>query len=117
MSLFFRISFLVLWATFGIVRGYYGRKTQTHDSLVGIQEKLKTAERDMGSGLKVLTAVITIIGAVGLVLYLFSPPWWTWTRFPVGEWLQWIGIVVAVPPIFYLIWVHRHLDTHVTPNL
>ena len=111
MSLFFRLSFLLLWAIFGIVRGYYGRKTKTHDSLAGIQEKLKAAERDMGRGFKILTAVITGIGAVGLVLYLLSPPWWTWTRFPLGEWLQWLGIIVAIPPIFYLIWVHRHLDT------
>ena len=110
-SLFFRITFLLLWATFGIVRGYYGRKTKTHDSLEGVKEKLKAAERDMGKEFKILTAVITVIGAVGLVLYLLSPPWWTWTRFPLGEWLQWIGIVVAIPPIFYLIWVHRHLDT------
>jgi protein-S-isoprenylcysteine O-methyltransferase Ste14 len=65
----------------------------------------------MGKGFKILTAVITVIGAVGLVLYLLSPPWWTWTQFPFEDWLQWIGIVVAVPPIFYLVWVHRHLDT------
>ncbi|MFX1560572.1 MAG: isoprenylcysteine carboxylmethyltransferase family protein [Promethearchaeota archaeon] len=110
-SLFFRISFLLLWAIFGIVRVYYGRKTKTHDSLEDVKEKLKAAERDMGREFKILTAVITVIGAVGLVMYLISPPWWTWTRFPLEEWLQWIGIIIAIPPIFYLVWVHRHLDT------
>lgn len=110
-SLLFRISFLLLWAIFGIVRGYYGRKTKTHDSLEGIKEKLKAAERDMGTGFKILTGIITVVGAVGLVLYLISPPWWTWTRMPLGEWIQWLGIIVAIPPIFYLVWVHRHLDS------
>ena len=110
-SLLFRISFLLLWAIFGIVRGYYGRKTKTHDSLEGVKEKLKAAERDMGTGFKILTGIITIIGAGGLILYLISPPWWTWTRIPLGEWIQWLGIIVAIPPIFYLVWVHRHLDS------
>ena len=111
MDFFFRISFLVLWATFGVVRGYYGRKTKTHDSLVGIQEKLKTAGKDMSKGFMILTGVITVVGCAGLILYLLSPPWWTWTRFPLGEWIQWLGIIVAISPIFFLIWVHRHLDT------
>ena len=111
MDPFFRISFLVLWATFSIVRIYYGRKTKTHDSLAEIQEKLITAGRDMSKGFMILTAIITAVGGVGLILYLLSPPWWTWTRFPLGDWIQWIGVIVAIPPIFFLIWVHRHLDT------
>ncbi|MFW9788246.1 MAG: isoprenylcysteine carboxylmethyltransferase family protein [Candidatus Thorarchaeota archaeon] len=110
-SLIFRISFLLLWAIFGIVRGYYGRKTKTHDSLDGVKEKLATAEKDMETWLKILTGVVAIIGVVGLILYLISPPWWTWTRFPLGEWLQWLGIFISIPPIFFIMWVHRHLDT------
>ncbi|TFG28789.1 isoprenylcysteine carboxylmethyltransferase family protein [Candidatus Thorarchaeota archaeon] len=110
-SLFFRISFLMLWATFGVVRGYYARKTKTHESLSGVTEKLKAAERDMSTAFKILTGVITVVGGVGLILYLLAPPWWTWTYLPLGEWFQWLGIFVAIPPIFYLIWVHRHLDT------
>jgi protein-S-isoprenylcysteine O-methyltransferase Ste14 len=95
----------------GIVRGYYGRKTKTHDSLVGIKEKLKTADQEMGRGVMILTAIITIVGGAGLILYLLSPPWWVWTKLPLGELVQWLGIVIAIPPLFYLIWVHRHLDT------
>lgn len=111
MSLFFRISFVLLWAAFGIVRGYYGRKTKTHDSLVGIKEKLKTAKEEEGRWFMILTAVVTVIGGIGLILYLLAPPWWIWTRIPLGEWVQWLGIVFAVVPLFYLVWVHRHLDT------
>jgi protein-S-isoprenylcysteine O-methyltransferase Ste14 len=92
------------------VRGYYGKKTKTHDSLVGIKDKLKTADSEMGKGLMILTAIITVIGVVGLILYLLVPPWWTWTHLPLGEWIQWIGIIVSTIPLFYLIWVHRHLD-------
>ncbi len=73
-------------------------------------EKLKTAEEEMGTGFKVITAIITVIGSAGLVLYLLSPPWWTWTYIPLGEWVQWSGIVMAVVPLFFLVWVHRHLD-------
>ena len=111
MSLFFRISFLVLWALFGVVRIYYGRKTKTHDSFVGIEEKLKTAGKEMSKGLKILTVIITVIGGPGLILYLIAPPWWTWTHLPLGELTQWLGIILAIPPIFFLVWVHRHLDT------
>jgi protein-S-isoprenylcysteine O-methyltransferase Ste14 len=111
MSFFFRISFLLLWLALGLVRGYYGRKTKTHDSLTGVKEKLKTAENQMGTGFKALTAIITIVGAIGMILYLISPPWWTWTRFPFEEVFQWVGVFIATPPIFYLVWVHRHLDT------
>ena len=110
-SLFFRLSFLLLWAVFALVRIYYGRKTKTHDSIEGVTEKLKAAEKDMSTGFKILTAIITIVGAIGLILYLLAPTWWTWTHIPVGEWISWFGIVIAIPPIFYLVWVHRHLDT------
>ena len=110
MNLFFRLSFLALWALFAVIRGYYGRKTKTHSSIAGVMEKLKTAEEEMGTGFKVITAIITVIGSAGLVLYLLSPPWWTWTYIPLGEWVQWSGIVTAVVPLFFLIWVHRHLD-------
>ena len=111
MSLFFRISFLVLWALFGLVRIYYGRKTKTHDSFVGIEEKLKTAGQEMSKDLKILTVIVTVIGGPGLILYLIAPPWWTWTHLPLGELTQWLGIILAIPPIFFLVWVHRHLDT------
>ena len=77
MHLFFRLAFLSLWVSFGIVRGYYGRKTKTHDSLKGIKEKLKTAETEMGKVMKIIAAIITLIGGIGLVLYLLTPPWWT----------------------------------------
>jgi protein-S-isoprenylcysteine O-methyltransferase Ste14 len=110
-SLFFRISFLVLWVALGVVRGYYGRKTKTHDSVTGVKEKLSTSMKDMGRGFLLLTAVITEFGGIGLVLYLLSPPWWTWTRLPVSEWVQWLGILLAILPLFFLAWVHRHLDT------
>lgn len=111
LEIFFRISFVVLWVMLGVVRGYYGRKTKTHDSLVGVAEKLKTAEQEMGRGFMILTAIITIIGGAGLILYLLSPPWWTWTRLPLGEIVQWVGIIMSIPPLFYLVWVHRHLDS------
>ncbi len=111
MSLFFRISFVLLWVCLGIVRGYYGRKTKTHDSLVGIKEKLNTAMEEESKSFMILTAVVTAIGGIGLVLYLLAPPWWTWTRLPLGDWAQWFGIVNGIVPLFYLVWVHRHLDT------
>ena len=112
MNLSFRLSFFALWALLGVVRGYYGRKTKTHSTIAGVMEKLKTAiaEEDMGTGFKIITAIVTVIGSVGLVLYLLSPPWWTWTFIPLGEWIQWLGIVTALVSIFFLIWVHRHLD-------
>jgi protein-S-isoprenylcysteine O-methyltransferase Ste14 len=110
MNLLFRISFVILWAIFGVVRVYYGRKTKTHESLVGIKEKLSTAEKEVGREFMFLTALIAVIGGAGLILYLLAPPWWTWTRLPLGQWTQWLGIIVAIPPIFYLVWVHRHLD-------
>jgi len=45
-----------------------------------------------------------------MILYLLSPPWWMWTSIPVDEWIQWLGIIIALVPIFFLIWVHQHLD-------
>lgn len=86
MNLSFRLSFFTLWALFGVVRGYYGRKTKTHSNIAGAMEKLKTAitEEDMGTGFKIITAIITVIGSAGLVLYLLSPPWWTWTSILLG---------------------------------
>ncbi len=110
-TLFFRITFLSLWVCLGIVRGYYGRKTKTHDSLVGVKEKLKTAELEMGTGGKVIAAISTVIGVVGLIQFLLALPWGTWTYPPLSEWIQWTGVVLAILPLFYLIWVHQHLDT------
>lgn len=109
-NLFFRIALLSLWASLAIVRIYYGRKTKTHDSIASISEKLKAADREIGKGMMLLIAIIAPVGVIGIILYLLSPPWWTWTHLPLGEYVQWIGIIVSILPIFYLIWVHRHLD-------
>ena len=73
-------------------------------------EKLKTAKEEAGGGFLVITAIITVAGAAGLILYLLSPEWWTATRIPLGEWVQWLGIITASAPIPFLIWVHQHLD-------
>ena len=75
-----------------------------------MKEKFKIGLEDMGTVFKIITAIITVIGATGLVLYLLSPSWWTWTFIPLGEWIQWLGIVTALVSIYFLIWVHRHLD-------
>jgi len=112
MPLFFRLSFLALWALIAVVRGYYGRKIKTHGTVAGVIGKLETAiaEEGMGTGFKVVTAIISVIGFAGLILYLLSPPWWTWTSIPLGEWVQWSGIVIGIASVIFLIWVHRHLD-------
>jgi len=110
LNLFFRLSFITLWALFAVVRVYYGRKTGTHSTTAGVMEKLKTAELDMGKGFKIITTIITGVGGVGLILYLISPTWWTWTHIPLGEWIQWLGIVTALVPILFLVWTHQHLD-------
>jgi protein-S-isoprenylcysteine O-methyltransferase Ste14 len=109
MSHFFRLSFIVLWALFGVVRGYYGKKTVTCFTIGGVVEKLRAAEEDMGVGFMIVTAIFTIIGSAGLALYLLSPPWWTWTAIPLGDWIRWLGIVAALVSVIFLIWVHRHL--------
>ena len=109
MSLFFRLSFITLWALFTLVRFYYGRKTKTHDSVAGVMEKLKTTE-EVGIGFKIITLIIGVFGVLGLVLYLLSPSWWKWTVIPISGWIQWLGIVVAIGSIFFLIRVHQHLD-------
>ncbi len=111
MDFFFRILLLSLWACLGIVRGYYGRKTKTHDNIEGIKEKMKTVENEMGKGEIILAVIMVVVGIPAIILYLLAPPWWTWTHLPLGEWVQWIGAILAILPIFYLIWVHRHLDT------
>ena len=110
MSIFFRLSLLSLWIALGVVRGYYGRKTKTHDSLDKITEKLKTADNELGRGGTILAVIMIIIGVPGIVLYFLSPPWWTWTHIPLGDWVQWVGLILSIISIPYLIWVHRHLD-------
>ena len=57
IDLFFRICFLFFWVLLGVVRGYYARKTETHDSLIGIKEKLKTALELEGKWFMVVTAM------------------------------------------------------------
>ena len=64
----------------------------------------------MGKGIFLLSVIMAIIGFPGLVLYLLAPPWWTWTHIPLDEWVQWVGVAVSIAPLFYLVWVHRHLD-------
>jgi hypothetical protein len=48
------------------------RATKTHSTIAGAMEKLKiaVAEEDMDTGFKIITAIITVVGSAGLVLYL-----------------------------------------------
>ncbi len=104
-EVFYRILFVVLFALFFSVRGYYRfvKPKREEPDVVEEQKSFEKAE-----------AVITfaILGYfASIILYMLNLPWFAWSQIlTYPEFVRWLGVALTLTNIPLLGWIHRTLD-------
>ncbi len=102
---FYQVLFVLLYALFFGVRGYYRfvKPKRREPEIVEERRKFEKAE-----------AVISfaILGYfASIILYMLNQPWFAWSQIPnYPEFARWIGVLLALVSTPFLWWIHKTLD-------
>lgn len=109
-NLVYRISFVLLFITFWIVRAYYVRKTKDPNAPRTRAERRQAMKKEGWTG--PLLVMLTLVEVIIIVLFLLAPPWLAWTDLVFPYWLHWTGAGLIVCSIPLMMWVHRTLGQY-----
>jgi len=106
LDIFFRIVFLLSFAAFWGVRGYYVKKTK-----FGKQSRKERFEaiREEGRASSFLLLVAFWVYIIIAALYLLGFTIISWSYIPLPALLRYIGTVTAIGSIAFVYWAHRTL--------
>lgn len=106
---FFRIMFVLVFATVTAIRMYFHRRANTFGANVYSREESR------------LTAVLRLVIGVpfigAIVLYIFFPQVIAWASVDLPSWLRVFGLLVAIAALAGLYWVHATLGENFSPTL
>ncbi len=113
-DLTFLILFILLYVVFSTIRVYYRSRPSTRERPE--QGRREGAERFGGkAGVAVSISVLGYWASIAL--YMISPSWMRWSRLTLPAWIRWIGVVVGIMCLPYLIWVHRTMGRYYVDRL
>lgn len=105
-EVFYQILFVILFAMFFGVRGYYRFvKPKLAESETSVVER-----KEFGKAEAVIS--FAILGYFGsIILYMLNLSWFAWSQILIyPETVRWFGVVLALTNIPLLGWIHRTLD-------
>ena len=108
--LFYRISFILLFTIFWIVRIYYVRKTRDPDAPRSRAERREAMRKESVTG--ILLLILTPIELVLILLYVWGPLWMSWADLVFPFWIHWSGVGIMFMSIPLALWVHQTLGKH-----
>jgi len=109
-DLVYRVSFLLLFAAFWIVRIYYVRKTRDPTAPRSRAERREAIKQEGWTG--ILLVILTWVEIAIVLLFLWAPPWMAWADLVFPFWLHWTGAILIICSIPFMAWVHRTLGKH-----
>ncbi len=111
-EMFYRVLFVLLYALFFSVRGYYRfvKPQRAEPDVVEERKKFGIAEGVIS---------FAILGYfASIILYLLNLPWFAWSQIPAfPEFIRWIGVVLTLVSVPFLWWIHKTLDRQYSPCL
>jgi len=60
---------------------------------------------------------VGVVGMLGLIAYMVSPSWMTWSSVTLPEWLRWIGVGVGIGAGALLVWTLHSLGRNLTDTV
>ena len=108
--LFYRVSFILLFTIFWIVRIYYVRKARDSEAPRSRAERREAMRKEGKSG--ILLMVLLYVELILILLYVWGPVWMNWADLIFPYWILWVGAGLMVISIPCMIWVHRTLGKH-----
>ncbi len=115
VDLVYRISFVVLFAIFWIIRWHYVRKTRDPNAPRTRKERREAMRKGGITG--ILLMVMIPVELVVILLFAWSPAWMSWADLVFPYWIHWLGVVIALISIPVMTWVHRTLGKHYSYTL
>ena len=109
-ELVYRVTFILLFAVFWIVRIYYVRRTRDPDAPRSRAERREVMKQEGWTG--ILLVILTWVELAIIALYAWSPTWMSWANLVFPVWLYWTGAILIVCSIPLMAWVHRILGQH-----
>ena len=109
-ELIYRVSFVLLFALFWIIRMYYVRKTRNPDAPRSRKERREAMKKEGWTGFAIV--LLTYIEIVIVLIFLRAPGWMEWAGFVFPFWLHWTGTGLILCSIPLMVWVHRTLGNH-----
>lgn len=109
-DLVYRITFILIFAAFWIVRIYYVRKTRDPNASRSREERREAMKKEGMTG--ILLVVLTPIELILILLYEWGPTWMIWADLVFPFWVHWLGVGMLVISIPLMLWVHRTLGKH-----
>jgi protein-S-isoprenylcysteine O-methyltransferase Ste14 len=110
VELVYRITFILLFAIFWVVRIYYVNKTKDPEAPHSREERRAAMRKEGITG--ILLVVLTYIELILILLYAWSPEWMNWADLVFPYWIHWTGAGLLVTTIPLMAWVHRSLGKH-----
>jgi protein-S-isoprenylcysteine O-methyltransferase Ste14 len=67
-----------------------------------------------------ILATLRPLGAAfwfGLITWMISPAWMSWSAMPIPAWLRWTGVGVVIAAVGLLVWTFRTLGSNLTDTV
>ena len=106
----YRVTFILLFAVFWVIRLYYVRKTRDHNAPRSRKERREAMRKEGKSG--IILIILTYVELILILLYVWGPAWMNWADLIFPYYILWEGAVLMAISIPLMSWVHRTLGKH-----
>lgn len=106
----YRVTFILLFAVFWVVRLYYVRKTRDPNAPRSRKERREAMRKEGKSG--IILIILTYVELILILLYVWGPAWMNWADLIFPYYILWEGAVLMAISIPLMSWVHRTLGKH-----
>jgi protein-S-isoprenylcysteine O-methyltransferase Ste14 len=107
-ELLFRYLFIAIYAVFFGVRIRY--------RIESVRKEPEKRHHLYFIATKIL--VVAILGYfASIILYMLAPPWTSWLRIALPNWLRWLGVIGATSSTLLVAWIHRELGRQYSAEL
>jgi protein-S-isoprenylcysteine O-methyltransferase Ste14 len=106
----YRVSFLLLFVVFWMVRIFYVRKSRDPNAPRSRKERREAMKKGGVTG--TLLIILMYVDLILILLYIWGPMWMSWADLVFPYWIHWSGAGLIVISIPIMSWVHQTLGKH-----
>jgi protein-S-isoprenylcysteine O-methyltransferase Ste14 len=111
----YRIAFLILLLALLAMRFYFMVKVRRSGGRLTPDQQ--AVEREGGRGVFIFRVVFFLLLLVFLGMYLAGMAWIDAFRFPLPDWLRWLGFALGLLSVVFWTWTQIELDTQWSAQL
>jgi protein-S-isoprenylcysteine O-methyltransferase Ste14 len=111
----YRIAFLILLLALLAMRFYFMVKVRRSGGR--LTPDRQAVEREGGRGVFIIRVVFFLLLLVFLGMYLAGMAWIDAFRFPLPDWLRWLGFALGLLSVVFWTWTQIELDTQWSAQL